>query len=203
MSEITLLDGITVSRETENRLRHYGQLIAEWNPKINLVSPTTLPYLWERHILDSVQITNYLREGDKLIADIGSGGGLPVIPMAIICDKKTFIAVESDQRKVAFLTHVKALIGLDNLTFRNQRVEEIQGVDADVITARACATINKLIAYSVGLRHKDSRCLFLKGRQHQSEIDEAKTAWEFDSTLLPSATEEGACIVELTNLKKK
>ncbi|MEP5199055.1 MAG: 16S rRNA (guanine(527)-N(7))-methyltransferase RsmG, partial [Paracoccaceae bacterium] len=99
-----------VSRETLERLDIYAALLAHWTKSINLVSPNSLPVLWQRHFLDSAQILPFVEEGSWL--DVGSGGGFPGAVIAIMSEKATVELVESDQRKATFLRTVARETGV-------------------------------------------------------------------------------------------
>ena len=198
---MSISPALPVSRETEKILRHYGDMLLEWNRAINLIAPSTTSEVWERHILDGLQLTSWIPNDTQRIVDMGSGGGLPVVPLAVERTEILFFAIESDKRKVAFLRHVQAILSIQNLRILEQRLEETTLENVDIVTARACAPIENLVAYSTKLRHKDSRCLFLKGKQYQEEITAAQQKWDFTVQLHPSITQKEARIVELTNIR--
>ena len=90
---------LNVSRETEAKLEVYVKLLEKWQQRINLVSSKTLPYIWQRHILDCAQLTAYLPTKLGRIMDVGSGAGLPGIILAILTEFEVHL-VESDTKKV-------------------------------------------------------------------------------------------------------
>ncbi len=192
-----------VSRETDDKKKRYLRLVAEWNSQINLVAPSEIPTLEERHWKDSFQLAKYMTDGIKQVADLGSGGGFPVIPLAIAKPNIEVCAIESDKRKYAFLQVVKADLGLDNLRIFNMRMEQWQGDKMDIITARACAPLEKLIAYARPFMHTSSRCLFLKGKQWQLEVETAAKDWMWEMQVHPSITDPQAAILELWNLRQQ
>lgn len=108
--EDSVLESLDVSRETSDRLRLLADLLQKWNPKINLVSRSTLETLWDRHILDSAQIFDLVLHPVDHWVDIGSGGGFPGLVVAILAAEKDpaqkTTLIESDQRKCAFLRTV-------------------------------------------------------------------------------------------------
>ena len=99
--------GLSVSRETFLALEDFSALVKRWNPAINLVSKTTIPDFWNRHILDSAQLFTLCPAQARLWLDLGSGGGLPGIVIAILARELRpdlrVVMVESDQRKATFL----------------------------------------------------------------------------------------------------
>ena len=109
--------GIDVSRETYDNLRAFEELVRKWTVKINLISPTTIGQIWDRHIVDSVQVWAQAPENATSWVDIGSGGGFPGIVLAILAKElrpeMAFTLIESDQRKCAFLRTAARELGLN------------------------------------------------------------------------------------------
>ena len=204
LEQALLAAGINVSRETYKSLRLYTELIAKWNPVINLVSKASLPDLWMRHIIDSAQLYAHLPKTAEHSLDIGSGGGLPGIVLAILSledfSARKFTLVESDQRKAAFLREAARVIGL-NIEIHAGRVEGMDPVGADVVTARALAPLTKLIG--IASRHLDPRgvCLFPKGETHQQEIDEALKHFCFNCIIIPSKTDRKCAILKVDGIR--
>lgn len=162
-----------VGNEVIEKLKIYVDLLTQWNKAINLVSPTTLPYIWERHILDSAQlwpiISQHANKGSRII-DLGSGGGLPAMVLAIMgADHVTM--VESDQRKCVFLQEASRETKLTNVTIVNSRIENVQNLKAPIITARALAPLLDLTAWASSLVESDGVMIFPKGQDWQEEVD--------------------------------
>src|SRR5262245_2955176 len=163
-SELKAL-GINVSRETLRRLATYAALLEKWQAKINLVGPATLPDLWRRHFLDSAQLLPLLGHPSGTLVDLGSGAGFPGLVLTIMTDWRVHL-VDSDQRKCAFLRQVALDCGvLDRVTIHAKRIEQVTGIAADVVTARACAPLVELLALAAPFVGQTGRCLFLKGAQ--------------------------------------
>src|SRR5690606_9447814 len=131
-----MLKGIT-SRETLQRLKEYQALLLKWNKAINLISKSTEENCWERHILDSLQLLNYIQDKDIHLVDIGSGAGLPGIVLSIAGVRRVTI-VESDQRKCSFLLQASKLSS-NKIEIVNDRIENLKGLSCDILTARAFA----------------------------------------------------------------
>ena len=192
---------LNVSRETYEKLSRYVDLVARWQAKLNLISPKTLPDIWHRHILDSLQLLPTLPTDANTLYDIGSGAGFPAIPISIATGKHG-IMVESDQRKGIFLAEVIRELSL-NAAIINSRVESLADKQADIITARACASLTQLCAWSAPLLSTGGKCLFLKGRQYRIEIEDALVMWDFHCDVLPSITDPEAAIVTISQLRKR
>ncbi|UTH48109.1 16S rRNA (guanine(527)-N(7))-methyltransferase RsmG [Loktanella salsilacus] len=194
-----------VSRETIDRLEHYQSLLLKWTDKINLIAPSTISTSWERHVVDSAQIFQLLSSGSTKLTDIGSGGGLPGIVVAILAREKMpllqSVLVESDQRKAVFLRTVVRELGL-SVSVKADRIENVTATGADVLTARALAPLPKLLSYAVQLLKPDGIALFQKGRTFEDEISQARDAWDFSIDLYPSHTDQEARILQIKDIRR-
>jgi len=192
-----------VSRETMDRLKIYQGLLEIWQQKINLVSASTLPHLWERHFEDSFQLLSHLPDGDCSLIDLGSGAGFPGLVLALsrLEDLKV-ILVESDLRKSLFLENVSRETKV-NVTVLTERIESLEGkIKGDVITARALAPLSELLNYASPLMKKYSSCLFLKGKDAEKEIEEAQKKWEFDLEIFPSLTDSKGHLLKIKHPRR-
>lgn len=190
-----------VSRETLTKLQAYAQLLTKWNKTINLISPATLGELWERHIWDSYQLVELIPPNASL-ADIGSGGGLPGLVLAIARPDCRITLIERDQRKSAFLTQAAISLELANISVKNEDINAISSRH-EVVTARALAPLDVLCELSHPLLLKDAICLFPKGENFASELNDAKKNWDFTHTVIPSKTHDAASIISLSKLKPR
>ena len=188
-----------VSRETFERLEAYVALLLKWQKKINLISPSTIPEVWSRHILDSIQLVDLLPSAPSSVLDMGSGAGLPGIILAIATDHPISL-VESDQRKSIFLQEASRHLGL-NTTLYHCRIEEMN-IPHSIITARALAPLSKLLNWAATSLSPSTTCYFPKGKDYAKEIDEARAAWDFDLTIHPSQTKDDAVILELSHIRR-
>lgn len=194
---------MTVSRETVDHLGIYQDLLRQWNPRINLVAPSSLADLEVRHISDSMQLADLVDVTSGHWVDLGSGGGLPGLVVAI-AKAHTPLAVtliESDQRKATFLRTVIREVGLSRAKVLSQRIEEIAALNAAYVSARALAPLPQLMAYLDLHLAPSGKAFLMKGRQWQAEIEEAKSKWTFDYVAHPSRTQDGAAILEISGVK--
>ncbi len=191
-----------VSRETSERLAAYEVLIQRWNPRINLVAPATLPHIGQRHIDDSLQIADHIIPQGGTWVDLGSGGGLPGIVMAIaFADHDVrFVMVESDQRKAAFLRTCVRELGLAKVTIENARIELVPPLNAAYLSARALAPLPKLMPYLQQHLASDGRAFLMKGRNWQAEVDAARQSFRFEIEAHPSKTQDGSAILEISGV---
>lgn len=187
-----------VSRETEERLRAYEALIREWNPRINLVGPRDLPRLWERHIMDCAQLAPLLPDG--VLGDLGSGGGLPGLVLAILRDGPVHL-VESDRRKSAFLMEAARRLALPHVTVHPRRIEEAALPPLAALTARALAPLADLLPHAHRLLAPGGVAVFPKGRTADAELTQAAARWLMRVERLPSATDPDSTILRLTEVR--
>lgn len=163
---------LNVSRETLVRFQAYAALLEKWNRRINLVGRDTLGDLWRRHFLDSAQLLALLPappEGRaRVIADLGSGAGFPGLVLAILGAGEVHL-IESDAKKCAFLREA-ARASSTEVEIHAQRIEEVEGLRADLVTARALAPLEKLLDYASPLLRSGGQALFLKGRGAEQEL---------------------------------
>ena len=193
-----------VSRETLERLRAYQALVEKWNPTINLISKGDVGEIWQRHILDSLQIPALKLEYSHWV-DIGSGGGFPGLVIAICAlenaPEATHTLIESDLRKSTFLRTVIRELGL-NAKVLQERIENVRPLEADVVSARALASLDLLCEFSARHLGPEGKAVFLKGRTVDQEIEQAKNAWTFELRKVPSKTDPEAAIVILEGIER-
>lgn len=176
-----------VSRETKLKLYNYLFILRKWQKSINLVASSTLENAWQRHILDCGQLAHYLPSQTTKILDVGSGAGLPGLVLAIITGCHVDL-VESDQRKAVFISKVVRELDL-RAVVHNKRIEELESLNPDVITARALAKLPKLFQLIKKQLHPNSVCLFLKG----VSVDEELTNLHSYTTMRASKYESLSC----------
>ena len=204
MTHINLLPGLNVSRETFLRLKEYEKLLFKWNAKINLVSKSTLDNFWNRHVLDSAQFLSSVGEKAGKWVDLGSGGGLPGLVVAILSDEiepvnKLFL-VEADVRKAVFLKTVCRELGL-KVEVYNNRVEELPPMSANIVSARALAPLKTLCLYAKNNLEKDGEAVFAKGENWKAELVEAQKKWIFSYEAVKSTLHEGSVVLVLRGIK--
>ncbi|KEC56060.1 16S rRNA (guanine(527)-N(7))-methyltransferase RsmG [Bartonella koehlerae] len=193
-----------VSREIMQDLVQFESLIMQWNKHINLISSSTIPLLWTRHILDSAQI--YPLHSDLLHwCDLGSGGGFPAIVIAIFLkEKKTghIDLIESNGKKVAFLRTVIAQLDLPATVF-HCRIENVTKKikTPEIITARGLACLDDLLRLIFPLLTQNTIALLQKGRDYSIEIKNASANWQFDLLKHKSKIDENSVILEISQVR--
>ena len=189
---------LDVSRETLERLEIFETVIRKWNPKINLVSRSSLDHLWDRHIIDSVQVFRCINPVGKWV-DIGSGGGFPGAVVGILAAQEApdleTVLIESDQRKAAFLRTVARECGV-KFSVLCDRIEQAPPQKADILSARALADLSDLFQYSERHLKPDGIAIFPKGANWKKEVENAQRQWRFDYEPVTSITEKQAVILK-------
>lgn len=181
------------------RLETYAGLLVKWQARINLVGPDTLPDLWARHFLDSAQLAPLIQPGSR-IADLGSGAGFPGLVLAVLGVGEVHL-VESDQRKCAFLREVNRATAA-GAHIHNARIEALPPLEADVVTSRALASLDKLLEFADIHLLSTGKCLFPKGKRWAEELTEAQKAWKMAAKTHPSRTEPAGRVLELADIKR-
>ncbi|GEO14137.1 ribosomal RNA small subunit methyltransferase G [Microvirga aerophila] len=198
------LDGFDVSRETEEKLSLLESELRRWQAIKNLVGPGTLDHVWDRHIVDSLQLLE-LTPTAKTWLDLGSGAGFPGLVLAIAGYERGLQVdlVESNSRKCAFLRHIARLTGARAKVHEARLETVIPGFvgKADIVSARALASLAKLLEWTEPLLKTGTTGLFPKGRDAESELTEARESWTFDLEILPSRTDADARILRITSIE--
>ena len=197
---------VIVSRETMDRLIAYRDLLAKWQRAVNLISKGDLPDIWRRHFLDSAQLMPLLppvAHSPRIIADLGSGAGFPGLVLAILGAGEVHL-IESDGRKCAFLAEAARITGAP-VKIHNIRLGEkglAPPLQADVVTSRALAPLEKLLEYAMPLLKPGGTCLFLKGAGVAEELTAAGKLWNMRVEKLPSRTSGTGVILRLGDISR-
>lgn len=189
-----------VSRETLEKLELYSTMLKQWNEKINLISQKDVDQIWDRHIIDSLQLSSLIDSSVQSMADFGSGGGFPGLVLSIVTGLPIFL-VESDVRKAVFLREVVRQTQSQAIVL-NQRIENTKMPLVDMITARALSSLKQLLFFSDGKLQKNGYCLFLKGRKIDMEIKEAQEFWQVDYEKIPSKTSADGVILKINQFER-
>ena len=186
-------------------LHQFQGLIEKWTPRINLVAKSTVAEIWPRHIVDSARLCLVPVPSLRLWADLGAGAGLPGIVVAVILQEKApearVILVESNLRKATFLREAARKLSL-SVEVRSERAEKLVPIGADVVSARALASLDVLCG--LGQRHMapNGLCLFPKGERFGEEVKNARQNWRFDLEARENLDHKGSALLVLRNLSR-
>ena len=196
-----------VSRETLRRLELFVDLLLRWQQKTNLISPSTIPNLWTRHIADSLQLLDLVPDA-KIWVDFGSGGGFPAIPIACALAERPgaqLHLVESNGKKAAFLREAIRVTGAP-AQVHAERVEKYTQSpvnSVDVVTARALAPLKTLCDQAFPLIERGAIGLFPKGQDVAGELTETDKYWSIEASTVASRTSPEGCILVVRSLTQK
>jgi 16S rRNA (guanine527-N7)-methyltransferase len=190
-----------VSRETLSRLAAYADLLTRWSARINLVGRDTLGDLWRRHILDSAQLYPLVPAPARNLIDLGSGAGLPGLVLAILGVPGVEL-VEADSRKSAFLREASRVTDA-KVTIRPCRIQAVPPHPADVVTARACAPLDRLLDLAQRFIAPHTLCLFPKGERYQQELTEARKRWTMSLSVEQSLSDRRGVILRLQQVARE
>jgi len=184
---------------SEAKLRQFAALVLKWSAKINLVSKHDLPELWARHIQDSLALIPYIPAGTDAAIDLGSGAGFPGLVLAIETGIP-FTLIESDSRKAAFLLDAARELQAP-AKILNTRIEAAKPIPARLITARALAPLDKLLALAAPHLAPGGVCLFPKGKSYEDELKTAAEHWRWQVERCKNPNNAEACILKLGHIQ--
>lgn len=195
-----------VSRGTLERLDALVAELERWSHAINLVSPGTLPLVWTRHVLDSIQLLDVAPAKPRIWADFGSGGGFPGLVCAVAASDRPdfrdteFHLVEADARKAAFLAAAARSAGT-GLTVHPARAESLAPIGAQVVSARALAPLPRLLSIAVRHLAPGGKAVFPKGAGYRGEIAKALESRRFTYEKHPSRTDPEAALLVIGDIE--
>lgn len=193
------LAALGVSRESRDRLSRYVDVLLAWQRRINLIGPSTIGLIWQRHILDAAQLLAHLPIETQTIADLGSGAGVPGLVLALAGDFEAHL-FESNGRKAAFLREAvrqtKARAQVHNIRLETL-CHETQVPKVQVVVARALAPLPLLLDYSEPFLARGAIALFHKGQDVEAELTEATKYWKLKHKVIPSLCDSRGVILEI------
>ncbi|MDE0733364.1 MAG: 16S rRNA (guanine(527)-N(7))-methyltransferase RsmG [Gammaproteobacteria bacterium] len=173
--------GLFATDQQLNLLLSYLLLLDKWNASFNLSGVVEINSMVSRHLLDSLAINAHLQ--GSVFVDIGSGAGLPGIPLAILNPENHFILVDSNGKKTRFLFQAKTELGLANIDVENCRIEHYQSTQQiDMVMCRAFSALGDAVSKSQHLLEKEGKFLAMKGRYPEDEIAALPNCFEISKT---------------------
>lgn len=178
----------------KERLLTYLTLLEKWNKAYNLTAIRDSDDMVCRHLLDSLAIQPWIRGGRLL--DVGSGAGLPGIPLAIANPNLSLVLLDSNGKKVRFLQEVKRVLKLDNVEVIQSRVENYHPpFDFDTVTSRAFSELAQMLKWTQHLIGKDSIWLAMKGRYPETELASINLPYQVNTYTVPGLDGERCCVI--------
>jgi 16S rRNA (guanine527-N7)-methyltransferase len=159
--------GLAATTDHTEKLLDYVELLLRWNGTYNLTAVRGIAEMIDRHVIDSLAIAKFVR--GETLADIGSGAGLPGIPLAILEPSRNWTLIDSNGKKARFLREAVRVLTLTNVRVENARVEHVNG-QFDTVTARAFASVAEMVKLSGHLLARDGILLAMKGLVNKDEI---------------------------------
>ncbi|MCX7380571.1 MAG: 16S rRNA (guanine(527)-N(7))-methyltransferase RsmG [Alphaproteobacteria bacterium] len=194
------LAALGVSRETEERLRRFVDLLLKWNSTINLISRRDETQIWDRHVIDSLALLPALPAHASRAIDLGSGGGFPGVVLAIATGWR-FDLVEVDQRKAAFLREAIRAAQAD-ATVHCARIETLRIEPAPLLTARALAPLDRLLDLATPFLAPGGICVFPKGRTAEEELTAAEHHWHMQVERIQSPNDPSSTILRIREIAR-
>ncbi len=175
--------------ETQNKFIKYADLFVKYNSYINLISKNDEAFLFEKHIYDSLAFNLFVKKYDlpEKIIDIGTGGGFPSVPLAIIYPETEIFAVDSTSKKINCIKEIKISLDLKNLKPKVCRIEELPAnfkENFDVVTTRALGNLNLILEYAIPYLKTDGYFVAYKSADSENELKKAKNALKILETKL-------------------
>ena len=188
--------GLKLSAEVQFRLMAYVLLMQKWNKAYNLTAIRDQDQMVIRHILDSLSIAQYITASPVL--DVGTGAGLPGIPLALIMPEKKFVLLDSNGKKTRFLTQVKIELGIDNIEVIHSRVEDYQSTEPmAIITCRAFAALNTILERTQHLLTSTTRILAMKGKHEMPDLPPGFEQLDDHALNVPWLNDEERRLIEI------
>ena len=201
MSKPDIVSEFVLNKTQVDKIDFYLSSIIEHNKHTNLIGKSTIENIWDRHVLDCLQLTKYIINKKLKILDLGTGAGLPGVLFSIVGYQKVLM-VDSVKKKTDFVRKIIKELSL-TAKIQNKRIEKSPTSQHDIIVSRALAPLVKLLTYARMYSNKNTTSLFLKGRNASSEIDMASKVYFFEFEKIKSLSSEEGCVLKINNIRNK
>ncbi len=201
MSKPDIVSEFVLNKAQVDKIDFYLSSIIEHNKHTNLVGKSTIENIWDRHVLDCLQLTKYIINKKLKILDLGTGAGLPGILFSIVGYQKVLM-VDSVKKKTDFVGKIIKELSL-SAKIQNKRIEKPPRSQHDIIVSRALAPLVKLLTYARMYSNKNTTSLFLKGRNATTEIDIASKVYFFEFEKIKSLSSDDGCVLKINNIRNK
>jgi len=201
LSKSDIVSEFLLNKTQVEKIDFYLSSIIEHNKHTNLVGKSTIENIWDRHVLDCLQLTKYIINKKLKILDLGTGAGLPGVLFSIVGFQKVLM-VDSVKKKTDFVRKIIKELSL-TAKIQNKRIEKTPTSQHDIIVSRALAPLVKLLTYARMYSNKNTTSLFLKGRNANSEIDLASKVYFFEFEKIKSLSSDDGCVLKINNIRNK
>ena len=201
MSKADIVSEFFLNKTQVDKLDFYLSSIIKHNKHTNLIGKSTIENIWDRHVLDCLQLTKHINNKKLRIIDLGTGAGLPGILLSIAGYQK-ILMVDSVKKKTDFVRKIIKDLSL-TAKIQNKRIETPPTSQHDIVVSRALAPLVKLLTYARMYSNKNTTSLFLKGKNAISEIDIASKKFFFEFEKIKSLSSDDGCILKINNIKVK
>ena len=200
MDKNSVIKKYNLSRKQIDLIDNYILKLKKNNQIHNLVGPSTIDIAWDRHVNDSLQLSEFMLKKNASIIDFGTGAGLPGVILYIF-GYTNILLIDSKMKKINFIKEFAHEQKLEIKTICT-RIEKIKNQKFDFIICRAFAPLIKLLDYSRFFTKKNTSLLFLKGRNVKKEIEDTKKSFNFNYDLYPSKSEGDGFVLKISKYKK-
>ena len=201
MSKSDIVSEFLLNKTQVDKIDFYLSSIIEHNKHTNLVGKSTIENIWDRHVLDCLQLTKHIIDKKFKILDLGTGAGLPGVLFSIVGYQRVLM-VDSVKKKTDFVRKIIKELSL-TAKIQNKRIEKPPTSQHDIIVSRALAPLVKLLTYARMYSNKNTTSFFLKGRNVTSEIDIASKVYFFEFKKIKSISSDDGCVLKINNIRNK
>ena len=201
MSKGDIVSEFVLNKTQVDKIDFYLSSIIKHNKHTNLVGKSTIENIWDRHVLDCLQLTKHITTKKFKILDLGTGAGLPGVLLSIVGYQRVLM-IDSVKKKTDFVRQTIKELSL-TAKIQHKRIEKPPTSQHDIIVSRALAPLVKLLTYARMYSNKNTTLLFLKGRNAISEIDIATKVYIFEFEKIKSLSSDEVCVLKINNIKNK
>jgi 16S rRNA (guanine527-N7)-methyltransferase len=201
LSKADIVSEFVLNKTQVDKIDFYLSSIIKYNKHTNLIGKSTIENIWDRHVLDCLQLTKHITNKKLRILDLGTGAGLPGVLLSIAGHQKVLM-VDSVKKKTDFVRKIIKDLSL-TAKIQNKRIEKPPTSQHDIVVSRALAPLVKLLTYARMYSNKNTTSFFLKGKNAISEIDIASKEFFFEFEKIKSLSSDDGCILKINNIKNK
>ena len=201
MSKADVISEFDLNKKQVDKVDFYLSSLIKHNEHTNLVGKSTIENIWDRHVLDCLQLTKHITNKKLKILDLGTGAGLPGVLLSIAGYQRVLM-MDSVKKKTDFVRKIIKELSLA-AKIQNKRIEKLPNSQHDIIVSRALAPLVRLLTYARMYSNKNTTSFFLKGRNAISEIDTAAKIYFFEFEKIKSMSSDDGCILKINNVRNK